>query len=370
MRHGLRNNGLVKWARRKALRRQPKAGPRRGPRTHVIILDGTMSSLRHGEETHAGQLYKLLTEAGSDISLYYEPGLQWTDWQGAWAVMTGKGINRQIRRAYGYLASRYRPGDRIYLFGYSRGAYAVRSLAGLIDRIGLLRARSATQRNVELAYRHYQCAPESNAARSFQTANCHATAPIEMLGVWDTVKALGLRLPLLWRWSDPTHAFHNHALGPCVRHGFHALAHDETREAYASVLWHVPDAHEGRVEQVWFPGNHGDVGGQICGRDAARPLANLSLIWMLARAESCGLTLPATWRSRFGIDADAPSMGAWVGWAKLFVFRKRRVVLQDPSERLHPAVAHRKSRSRTLRQRGANLSHRFGMKFLPRAPLE
>lgn len=68
----------------------------------------------------------------------------------------GPGINRQIRRAYGYLASRYRPGDRIFLFGYSRGAFAVRSLAGIMDRVGLLRADQATERNVQLAYRHYR----------------------------------------------------------------------------------------------------------------------------------------------------------------------------------------------------------------------
>ena len=102
----------------------------RGPVTHVIILDGTMSTLNEGEETNAGLTYRLLAERGGpDLSLYYEAGLQWRSWRNSWDVIVGRGINRQIRRAYGYLASRYRPGDRIFLFGYSRGAYAVRSLA-------------------------------------------------------------------------------------------------------------------------------------------------------------------------------------------------------------------------------------------------
>lgn len=333
-----RNRSLTKWLRRRFWRRQRPPGPRRGQRIHVIILDGTMSSLHDGCETHAGMLYKLLCETDQPLSIYYEPGLQWPDWRATWAIMTGKGINRQIKRAYGYLASRYRPGDQVFLFGYSRGAYAVRSLAGLIDRIGLVTARSATERNIELAYRHYRHAPDGSAALAFRNRHCHTDAPVEMVGVWDTVKALGLRVPLFWRLSDPTHAFHNHRLGPSVRHGFHALAYDETREAYAPVLWQVPPSHEGRVEQVWFPGNHGDVGGQINGHEAARPLANLSLVWMITRAETCGLHMPEGWRTRFPVDADAPSMGKWVGWAKLFVLRRRRRALEDASERLHPAL--------------------------------
>jgi uncharacterized protein (DUF2235 family) len=111
----------------------------------------------------------------------------------------GAGINRQIRRVYGFLASRYRPGDRIFLFGYSRGAYAVRSLAGVIDRVGLLRAECATERNVEIAYRHYRRGIDGAAQRAFVKRFCHAEAPVEMVGVWDTVKALGFRAPIVWK---------------------------------------------------------------------------------------------------------------------------------------------------------------------------
>ena len=103
-----------------------------------------MSSLLPGRETNAGLTFRLLREGGriQRMSLYYEPGIQWTSWTQARDVIQGRGMNRQIRRAYGFLASRYRPGDRIFLFGYSRGAYAVRSLAGVIDRVGLIRGRS------------------------------------------------------------------------------------------------------------------------------------------------------------------------------------------------------------------------------------
>lgn len=313
---------------------------RRGAMDHVIILDGTMSLLDDGSETNAGLTYKLLTEeaAKGNLTLYYEAGVQWPDWLHTMDVVQGKGTNRMIRRAYGVLASRYRAGDRIFLFGYSRGAYAARSLAGVIDRVGLLRHESATERMIELAYRHYQLSPESPAAAEFAHRYCHLNVPIEMVGVWDTVKALGLRLPVLWQFTEPTYAFHNHALGPCVLHGYHALALDETREAFAPVLWDTPDDHQGRVEQVWFRGAHGDIGGQLAGFLPARKLSNLTLQWLLAKAESHGLSLPEGWRDRFPADPDAPASGMNRRWGRLFVLRKRRKPGQDKSESRHPTA--------------------------------
>ena len=301
-----------------------------------------MSTLEPGYETHAGVMYRLCQEMGNDVSVYYEAGVQWPNWRETLNVMMGRGINRQIRRAYGYLASRYRPGDRIYLFGYSRGAYAVRSLAGVIDRVGLVQAEHATERTIRTAYRYYECNPDSPNAKVFRDSFCHDAVEIEMVGVWDTVKALGLRLPVLWRFAEARHSFHNHHLGYSVRHGFHALALDETREVFEPVLWDCPEGWPGRrVQQVWFPGTHGDVGGQLSGYEAARPLANVSLHWMLERAEECGLTLPQGWAARFPADPAAPSVGTWRGWGKIFLLRKKRVVGEDISERVHETAAHR-----------------------------
>ena len=332
------SRSVLGWFRRRFASDHSKVSLRRGPRDHVIILDGTMSSLAPGDETNAGRLYRLLDEMGGAVSLYYEAGVQWQDWRNTHHVMMGRGINRQIARAYGFLASRYRPGDRIFLFGYSRGAFAVRSLAGAIDRIGLLRAEHATERNIRQLYRLYRTHPEGRAARDFARLFCHEWAEIEMVGVWDTVKALGLRLPLFWRLTEAKHAFHNHNLGTVIRHGFHALALDETRLAYAPVMWTSPPDFEGHIEQVWFRGSHGDVGGQLAGFNAARPLANIPLVWMLEQAERCDLSLPEGWRERFPCDPDAPSVGTWQGFGKLFLLRAPRVVGQDPSERLHETV--------------------------------
>lgn len=313
---------------------------RRGPATHIVILDGTMSSLKAGCETNAGLTFKLLSEVSktANLTVHYEAGIQWRDWSGTWDVMTGKGINLQIKRAYGVLASRYREGDEIILVGYSRGAYAVRSLAGVIDMVGLVKSDCATERVVRQAYRHYRIGARSPTVQAFRDHHCHPSVDVEAVAVWDTVKALGMRLPIVWRWAQPQHDYHNHALGDHIRNGFQALALDEQREAYAPVMWTPPQDWKGHIEQVWFRGTHGDVGGQILDFPQARPLANIPLVWMLERLSACGVPLPDDWQARFPQDANAPSIGRWRGWAKVFLSRRKRIVGSDPSERIHESV--------------------------------
>lgn len=335
-----RSRRLLRWLQRVGLRAPARHSPvsrSRGAREHVIILDGTLSSLEPGRESNAGLTYKLLREAGV-ASLYYEAGPQWRDWSDTNKVLTGRGISQQICRAYSFLASRYRPGDRIYLLGFSRGAFAVRSLAGMIDVIGLLQAEHATERNIRQSYRLYRHNAHGAVAQAFRSAHCHARIEIEVVGVWDTVKALGLKLPLLSGYRDAEHRYHNHRLGAATRHGYHALAYDETRVAFAPVLWRCDPGFAGHVEQVWFRGNHADIGGQLRGYDAARPLANIPFVWMLERLQAHGLPMPAHWDQRFPRDPAAPSTGAWRGWRKLFWLRARRVVGEDPSERLHHSL--------------------------------
>jgi uncharacterized protein (DUF2235 family) len=298
-----------------------------------------MSTLKPGCETNAGLTYLLAQQMGREVSIYYEPGLQWNDWRSLHDVIVGRGINRQIKRAYGYLASRYREGDRVYLMGYSRGAYAVRSLAGIIDRVGLLTREHATERNIRQAYRLYECETDGASAARFAAAHCREQVPIEMIGVWDTVKSLGINAPVLWRLSVARHAFHNHALGTHVKKGAHALAHNETRVVYRPVLWESDPEQPDRISQVWFRGTHGDIGGQLDGRHETRPLSNIPLVWILEQAQDAGLPLPEGWQERFVQDANAPSTGTWTGWSKLFVTRRKRVVGQDPSERLHHSIA-------------------------------
>ncbi|MDZ7905941.1 MAG: DUF2235 domain-containing protein [Cypionkella sp.] len=319
-------------------------GGRRGPTDHVIILDGTLSTLEAGQEGNAGLLYHLLTEGGARHrhNVYYEPGQQWEGWRQGIKLIEGRGINPAILRAYGWLASHYIAGDRIFLFGYSRGAYAVRALAGMVGRVGLLRREEATQSAVNLAFRHYMNGAAHPAAQEFNRVFCHPDARIRMIGVWDTVKALGLRLPILWRFVPKQHDFHDHYLGTHVDAGFQALALNETRAAFRPELWATRTGVPQNLHQVWFAGAHGDVGGNIGRYAECRPLANIPLVWMLEQSAQMGLELPPDWREKFPCDANAPMVGTRRGFGLWFMSRARRKLLRDPSEALHDSVAQRR----------------------------
>jgi uncharacterized protein (DUF2235 family) len=225
---------------------------------HVLILDGTMSSNAPGHETNAALLHRLLKEQTPKVKVYYRPGQQWFDLRSGWDVLVGGNMNTQIRRAYGALAMRFRSTDRIYLFGYSRGAYAVRSLSGMINHVGLLKREYATPRHIQQAWRLYQKNISGAVLDEFRAAYCHSVIKIEMIGVWDTVRALGL--PIISRWRQARYGFHNHALSPVVKAGYQALALNEARIAFAPVKWECSVQPDTRVQQVWFRGNHGDVG--------------------------------------------------------------------------------------------------------------
>jgi uncharacterized protein (DUF2235 family) len=269
---------------------------------HVVVMDGTLSSLEEGFETNVGLAYRLLKRnAGPGVTLHYQPGLQFDRGDllaSAWSVLTGSGLDLQIQQVYGALASRYQPGDEIFLIGHSRGAFAE------------------------------DC--------------CHLEVRIAAIGVWDTVKALGLRLPGLWWLFKAKYQFHNHQISACVGAGFQAMALDETRDTYRPKMWDDTPDRPVHLQQVWFVGNNGDVGGQVMGSPQTRPLSNIPFVWLMQRLQDCGLPLPKAWEDEFTQDAHAPSTGNWSGLNWLFWARSRRVVGRFRSESLHPSVADRR----------------------------
>ncbi len=310
------------------------------PINHILVIDGTQSRMEKGHETNAGLLYKLLHEVKDRNSetLWYHPGVQG---HGLWnwvTIASGWGINQTIRDAYAHLSRQYKPGDKIYLFGYSRGAYAVRSLAGMINVLGLLRQEETSEAHVRQAFNMYECEDDMPKMEAFCDAYCHLKIDIELIGVWDTVKALGIDYPLLSHLAPMATEFHNDRIGNPVRNAFQALALGETRKAFSPVLWHMEDGWNGHLEQVWFRGAHSDIGGHVWTFPKARPLSNIPLVWMLERAAMCGLSLPDDWQSRFPCDPKAPKLGDKRGLAKYFLFRKKRKVGQYPSEYLHSSV--------------------------------
>lgn len=323
------------------------------PRTHVFIIDGTLSRLDPGFETNAGLLYRLLESLGPrrEQTVGYHPGVRGIGASKWLTLAAGVGINLSIQTGYATLASRYRPGDRIMLFGFSRGAYAVRSLAGWIGRVGLVRREHATERMIEQAFRYYETPRLSAVGRLFRRRFCHDAMTIDLLGVWDTVKALGLPYPLLTRLAPMATEFHDHHLARGTRRAYQALAIDEDRVSYEPVLWHVAPDWPGEIAQTWFPGTHSDVGGHVADMPAARGLSNISLVWMLARAERAGLVLPPGWRERFATDAAAPARGNRTGHARLFWNREPRRLGLGSGEHIHPSVRERIARLPSYRPR-------------------
>ncbi|MEZ5686333.1 MAG: DUF2235 domain-containing protein [Paracoccaceae bacterium] len=127
----------------------PAPSPRLGrePLDHVILLDGTLGSLKPGQMTSIGLIYRFLRSAHPRASLYYGKGLQWREWHLVSGVVR-LGRRGADRARLAGLPRASRPGDRIFIIGYSRGAFAARSLAGMIGRVGLLTAEAAIERNV------------------------------------------------------------------------------------------------------------------------------------------------------------------------------------------------------------------------------
>ena len=272
-------------------------------------------------------------------SVHHIPGLQWGNWHTSWRFLVGRGLSAQIQEAYGVLAARYRPGDRIYMFGYSRGAFAVRSLSGIIDRVGLLRSEFATTRYVDRVWRRYR---GSRRSQDFKSRYCHGDVNINMMGIDDTVSTLSVNLHWFAQILPDNYSFCNHRISDCILAGYHALALNETRAAYAPERWEADETgapHE--MEQVWFSGSHADVGGHLLGHEAARPLSNIPLIWMMEHAERHGLRLPETWRDGLHINAKAPSVGMSRGLGRFIWVRAKRQVKLSSFEWIHPSVSDR-----------------------------
>jgi uncharacterized protein (DUF2235 family) len=263
----------------------------------VICCDGTWNTLRQPAPTNVGQLQAAVAAAGPDGTqqrVYYREGVGTGKlWDHLTGGAFGMGLSAKVRDAYRFVVEHYEPGDELFFFGFSRGAYTARSTVGLIRNCGVLRPGEVGR--LEEAYRLYRArdkettGPDSARARDFRAKYAHEDrTPVRFVGVWDTVGALGIPLSggrlihlLNKRWQ-----FHDMKLTSIVQSAYQALAVDEHRKSFAPAVWAPSPSAEDQVrEQVWFAGAHSDVGGGY--RQPA--LSNLSLRWMIARAGTCGL---------------------------------------------------------------------------------
>ena len=222
--------------------------------------------------------------------VYYDAGVGTLGFVDKWiGGGLGVGISQNIQQAYRFIANNYHDGDQLFLFGFSRGAYTVRSLAGFIGTAGLLEKENL--RFVPEAYAFYRLPPNKRAGsrpdRRLQRLKRppRTDIPIEFIGVWDTVGALGAPTPILGRLMRHRVSFHDTQLGKDVKHAYQALAIDERRRPFQPDLWTGNPAPRQTILQVWFAGVHSNVGGSY--RNTG--LSDIALKWLAWRSAFHGL---------------------------------------------------------------------------------
>lgn len=226
---------------------------------------------------------------------YYDEGV---GAEGSWLSRrldgaTGKGIDENILNAYKFILWNYEQGDEIFLFGFSRGAYTARSLAGLIRNCGILKNNDLSL--IKEAYRIYRARnpvtdPNGIEATAFKQQYSYYNLRIKFIGVWDTVGALGI--PSRWfQWyNNKKYQFHDTTLSSITDYAYQALAIDEKRSNFMPTLWEKSEkVLNGQVqqvmEQVWFPGVHSNIGGGY----PDEGLSDITLNWMVNKAKGAGL---------------------------------------------------------------------------------
>lgn len=260
----------------------------------IMCCDGTWNTAGQKCPTNVVKLYNAIAERsddGTEQRRFYHPGVGTKKWERIRGGAFGFGLSRNVQDTYRFLVENYEPGDELFLFGFSRGAFTARSTAGFVRNAGILRSDQAHRIGEAYALYRTDEGPDSPAAVEFRKAYAYSDqTPIRFVGVWDTVGALGVPnvgFPgtnfLNRRW-----AFHDTKLSSRVQSAYQALAIDEQRRPFEPAVW-IPQAHavSQELEQVWFTGVHCDVGGGYPERD----LADISYRWMANRACAAGLAL-------------------------------------------------------------------------------
>jgi uncharacterized protein (DUF2235 family) len=205
----------------------------------------------------------------------------------------GRGLEENIFEAFRFLIANYEPGDELYLFGFSRGAFSARSIVGMIRKCGILSRKSVRCYRDALSLYRDDNHPDAQGPSKFRHDHCVCAGEninVKFIGVWDTVGSLGIPLRGLRSLTRKKYQFHDTELSGVVQHAYHALAIDERRTPFEPTLWHYQPKPGQTVEQVWFCGAHSDVGGGY----ASTGLSDIALEWMIEKARGAGLEFDQT----------------------------------------------------------------------------
>lgn len=205
---------------------------------------------------------------------------------------TGYGLDENILDAYKFIIWNYEHGDEIYLFGFSRGAYTARSLAGMIRKVGLVKNNDLNLiKQAYDLYRNTTVKPDDTLAIEFRATHSQPEpeAHVKFIGVWDTVGSLGI--PFMVMQNKEKYQFHDPTLSSAVDFAYHALAVDEQRKSFIPTLWKQSEKAAGRnvpqvLEQRWFPGVHSNIGGGY----PTMGISDIALQWIINKAMDTGLS--------------------------------------------------------------------------------
>ena len=368
------------------------------PKNIVICSDGTGNRGGKNRGTNVWRIFNAVDHHCSEIKqvTYYDDGVGTQVFRPLklFSSTFGWGLSRNIQEAYEFLAMTYNEGDKVFLFGFSRGAFTVRSLAGMIGRCGLVsrqkligagsrRMRDRVLKRILLAYRsskrtsgsedetkirqdeetQEENEPTSNAAypdderedknkrfrKKLKIDDLELTSiPIHFIGVWDTVDAVGVPLDELKPLLSTFHrlrcrrgwGFNDKVPHPCIQNAYQALALDDERKTFHPNIWNEKAMKEsGRtVEQVWFAGSHSNVGGGYP-KDA---LSLVALDWMMGKANKHCLRFKKNCRRIVQSDASAHGRlyDSRAGFGALYRFERRNLYMQPitlPIKRKHCA---------------------------------
>lgn len=308
----------------------------------VVFADGTWNSPanKDADKIAKTNVYKAFEKTptgicadGTEQLTYYQEGVGTGDLRNRiLGGGLGKGIDNNIKDIYRFLVENYNNGDEIFLFGFSRGAYTVRSLAGLIRNCGILFRHNHIK--IDRAYFLYRSRddkhhPNSSECIEFQKAFSHPLSrkTIKFIGVWDTVGSLGIpfrMIPLKRKYK-----FHDVLLSNIIENAYHAISIDERRVFFTPTLWQKQTHHtDQKLEQCWFRGVHSDVGGGYTHGD----LFKIPLHYLLKNAANLNLTCNLTYSiSELKEAAASISNNAKTGFYRLLPDYFRVIKLSSPS---------------------------------------
>ncbi|APV51004.1 hypothetical protein BWI17_15705 [Betaproteobacteria bacterium GR16-43] len=255
----------------------------------------------------------------------------------------GDGLEQNVRAIYRFLAYNYEPGDELYFFGFSRGAFTVRTLAGFMNRIGLI-DKDDEYYTAEL-YGLYQSGAKPDSPEwlhAFRKTKRRPVPEIRCIGAWDTVGSLGAPGALGQVLNSDKYRYHDIGLNPAIRNAFHALAIDERRKPFLPSLWSVPEGWNGHLEQVWFAGVHANVGGSY----HPDGLANEALQWMAGKAEALGLELDKAYLAHYTARFDSTLNDSMTAMYRLMGPVLREIGKQtDNKHAVHPSAIQRRNQA-------------------------